>query len=314
MDRILVTGGAGFIGRNLVRKLISSGASDIIVFDNESMGDSNTVAFNGVSFVHGDVRQREQLRASMKGVGSVIHLAADTRVMDSIENPDFNFEVNVAGTFNVLLEAKSAGIGSIIYASTGGAILGEATPPIHENIPASPLAPYGASKLAGEGYLSAFSGAYGMRAKSLRFSNVYGPGSLHKGSVVAHFFKKIIAGQSLEVFGDGHQQRDFLFIDDLTDGVMQALTSSAEGVFQLGSGIPISVNQLIAEIRSVVGPEYPFEVEFKDARAGEVLRTWCNIDKAKEVFGFSASTKLNVGLEKTWSWFLEHHSKLSKDQ
>ncbi len=166
-----------------------------------------------------------------------------------------------------------------------------------------PLSPYGASKLANEGYMSAFAGAYGMRTVSLRFSNVYGPGSFHKGSVVAHFFKRILNGEMLEVYGDGTQQRDFLFIDDLTNGAINALKSEVNGVFQLGSGQPTSINDLIDEIRTVVGPDFSFEVKYSAARTGEVHRTWCKVDKAKEQLGFTPDTTLNAGLAKTWAWF-----------
>ena len=189
MDRILITGGAGFIGRNLVTKMARTGDYEIVVFDNESSGDRRAVDLEGVTFIHGDIRNRNELRSSLKGITGVVNLAADTRVLDSIENPEVNFDVNVTGTFNLLVEAKEAGVRTIINASTGGAIIGEATPPVHEDMPAMPLSPYGASKLANEGYMSAFAGAYGMRTISLRFSNVYGSGSFHKGSVVGSFLQ-----------------------------------------------------------------------------------------------------------------------------
>ena len=304
VDRILITGGAGFIGRNLVSKMANAGDYEIVVFDNESSGDRRAVDLEGVTFIHGDIRNRDELRSSLYGISAIINLAADTRVMDSIKDPELNFDVNVAGTFNLLVEARGAGIKTVINASTGGAIIGDAPPPVHEEMPAMPLSPYGASKLANEGYMSAFAGAYGMRMVSLRFSNVYGSGSFHKGSVVAHFFKRILNGEFLEVFGDGSQQRDFLYIDDLTNGAIAALNSEANGIFQLGSGQPTSINDLIDEIRTVVGPDFSFEVKYNDARAGEVHRSWCKIDKANRELGFTPCTPLRNGLAKTWSWFL----------
>ena len=275
------------------------------MLDNESTGNRSAVDFERVTFVHGDIRDRSDLRACLKGVSSVVNLAADTTVIESVEDPEFNFDVNVVGTFYLLAEAKALGIEKIVHASTGGAIIGSATPPVHENMAASPMSPYGASKLANEGYMSAFAGAYGMHTVSLRFSNVYGPGSFHKGSVVAQFYKQILRGETLNVYGDGTQQRDFLFIEDLTDGIARALNSSVTGVFQLGSGYPTSINQLIDDMRIVVGSDHPFGVQYCEQRAGEVHQTWCNIDKARHELGFSPDTSLQDGLTKTWSWFVE---------
>lgn len=129
VDRILITGGAGFIGRNLVSKMANAGDYEIVVFDNESSGDRRAVDLEGVTFIHGDIRNRDELRSSLYGISAIINLAADTRVMDSIKDPELNFDVNVAGTFNLLVEARGAGIKTVINASTGGAIIGDAPPP-----------------------------------------------------------------------------------------------------------------------------------------------------------------------------------------
>lgn len=306
MTKILVTGGAGFIGRNLVRVLAGQDDVEIAVFDNESSGDRTAVNFRGVSFVHGDIRNREQVRNAIRDVSIVVNLAAHTNVIQSIEDPSENFDVNVIGTFNLLEEARKANVKTMISASTGGAIIGDATPPMHEDMCARPKSPYGASKLSNEGYMSAYAEPYGMRTVSLRFSNVYGPGSLHKGSVVAHFFKKVLKGETLEVFGDGSQQRDFVYIDDLTNGIIQALGSTEAGVFQFGSGYPTSINQLIEALRLVVGQEYPFDVRYLEARSGEVYLTWSSIQKAEEKLGYTAKTGLHDGLKQTWEWFLSN--------
>lgn len=301
---ILITGGCGFVGTNLVSRLEGMGGRRIRVFDNERLGKREHLGadFEG-EFIKGDIRDREAVDKALDGMDAVVHLAADTRVMDSIEDPAFNFEVNVLGTMNILEGMRAKGVKRLVNASTGGAIIGEADPPVHEGMPANPLSPYGASKLAVEGYCSAYAASYGLEIASLRFSNLYGPRSFHKGSVVAAFFKRILKGEPLTVYGDGSQIRDFVFVGDVCDGIVRAIDGGASGVFQLGSGEPLSVSQLIEEIRAVVAPT-PMQVDYEDFRAGEVLATWCDINKAKRALGYYQSpTDLRSGLEETWAWF-----------
>lgn len=301
MKRVLITGGAGFIGVHLADHLIRSGEYAVTVIDNESLGDRANLD-PAVRFIAGDLRSKDDLRFALEDQDAVVHLAADTRVIDSIENPAHNFENNVVGTFNLLEKCRELGVNRIVAASTGGAIVGDVPPPVHERMAAQPTSPYGASKLMLEGYLSAYSGAYGMKACALRFSNIYGPRSFHKGSVVAHFFKQILAGEPLVVYGDGLQARDFLYVGDLVEGIRVAIDGDAVGAFQLGSGQPTTVNQLLELMRRATGRE--LEVKYVDFRAGEVLRTWCEIDKAREGFGFNPTTPLDEGIRKTWEWFL----------
>lgn len=302
MKQVLITGGAGFIGVHLADHLLRSGDYGVTVLDNESLGDRDNLDLDRVRFVGGDLRSREDLRAALEGKDAVVHLAADTRVMDSIENPAHNFENNVIGTFNLLEECRAQGVDRIVAASTGGAIVGDVPPPVHERMAAQPTSPYGASKLMLEGYLSAYSGAYGMRGCALRFSNIYGPRSFHKGSVVAHFFKRILAGEPLVVYGDGSQARDFLYVGDLVEGIRVAIDSDAVGAFQLGSGKPTTVNELLELMRSATGRD--LDIQYADFRAGEVLQTWCEIDKARDGFGFDPRTSLDEGIRRTWEWFL----------
>jgi UDP-glucose 4-epimerase len=167
-----------------------------------------------------------------------------------------------------------------------------------------PAAPYGASKLAAEGYGYAFAGSYGMQVTALRFSNVYGPRSYRKGSAVAHFFKQILDGRPITVYGDGSQVRDFVFVGDLCQGILQAIDAGVSGVFQLGSGQPTTINQLLTEMKAVVGAGRWPEVRYDDWRAGEVRRTWCDISKSANAFGFKPGTPLASGLATTWQWFL----------
>lgn len=300
--KVLVTGGCGFVGTNLAHFLIPAG-HDVRVLDDESMGKRSSLGDLPVEFIKGSITDAEVVARSLEGVDAVVHLAADTRVMDSIENPAKNFESNVIGSFIVLQEMRKAGVKRIVAASTGGAILGEVPCPVHEEIMPRPLSPYGASKLAMEGYLSAFAGAYGFKCASLRFSNVYGPRSFHKGSVVALFFRQIMNGEELTVYGDGEQIRDYVYAIDLVQGIVAALEAEVTGVFQLGTGVPTSLNQLLTEMRKVVGSKHNFGVRYVDAREGEIVNTYCDVSKAADAFGYSTPTRLDQGLSETWNWF-----------
>jgi UDP-glucose 4-epimerase len=222
-------------------------------------------------------------------------------VIDSVENPRPSFEINVAGTFQLLELARRAKVGRIINASTGGALLGKVTPPITETMAPRPLSPYGASKLAAEGYCSSFASAYNLPCVTLRFSNIYGPRSGHKKSVVAAFIKNVIGRKPLTVFGDGTQKRDFLYVGDLVRGIELALRRAPTGTYQLGAGKPTSLQQLIAALRMTSG--HDFEIRYATARSCEVHTTWCDISKAAREFGYSAPTDLEKGLRQTWQWF-----------
>ncbi|MFZ2089991.1 MAG: NAD-dependent epimerase/dehydratase family protein, partial [Desulfobaccales bacterium] len=202
----LIAGGAGFIGSNLIRALLWSGIT-IRVLDDLSSGRAQDVANLPVKLVVGDIRDRQVVDEVMAGVQIVVCLAARTGVVPSVMDPSGDMSVNVGGTLNLLEAAVRHRVDRFIFASTGGAIVGEADPPVHEDMPPSPLSPYGAGKLAGEGYCSAFWGSYGLKTVPLRFSNIYGPFSYHKGSVIAQFFRQIMAQEELTIFGDGEQTR-----------------------------------------------------------------------------------------------------------
>lgn len=307
--KLLITGGCGFVGTNLIAHLNRVGGYDITVFDNESLGERGFLAGLDVDFVHGDLRDFAALCRAVAGREAVVHLAADTRVMPSIEKPRFNFDVNVHGSLNLLEAMRETGVRQLVNASTGGAIIGDAEPPVHENMVPRPLSPYGASKLAVEGYASAYGACYGINTVSLRFSNVYGPRSFHKGSVVAHFFKQILAGKELVVYGDGNQSRDFVYVEDLSEGIRQSLSVNATEVIQLGVGAPTTVNELIDAIRKVVGSERAVSVRYEPFRAGEIVKTYCDIAKARRVLGYDPKISLKVGLQRTWAWFKHNASR-----
>lgn len=301
MNRLGVTGGLGFIGTSLVPKLRDTFGAEIRILDNLSNPSGGLALGEGIELVEGDIRDAELVRKFVADCDAVVHLAAHTRVIDSIDDPALNFATNVVGTFNVLEAMREQGVESFVNASTGGAILGEVPPPINEEIAAKPTAPYGASKLSAEGYCWAYAQSYGLKAVSLRFSNIYGPNSKRKSSVVAAFIKSIRDTHGVTVYGDGEQTRDYLFVEDLTDGITKAIKAKVSGVYQLGFGAPTSVNTLIETLRTAIGTD--FKVTFEPARAGEILHTHCDISKARGDIGYNPTVPLSVGVRQTWAWF-----------
>jgi len=309
--RVLVTGGAGFIGTNLVRYLAERNDFQVIVLDDLSVVPSARRLPPGIDFRRGDFTDARTLADALDGIDVIVHLAALSGVMDSVVDPAPSFAINVAGSFHLLEAARRAGVGNIIVASTGGALLGEVTPPISEAMAPSPLSPYGATKLAMEGYCSAFAGAYGLACAALRFSNIYGPYSAHKKSVVAAFIKKALSGEKLVVYGDGTQRRDYLFVGDLVRGIEAAIRQRVTGTYQLGSGRGTSLLELMAALEEVSG--HRLSVDYQPARRGEVHSTWCDISKAGREFGYVAPTPLAEGLRPTWNWFAETQAEWVND-
>jgi UDP-glucose 4-epimerase len=171
------------------------------------------------------------------------------------------------------------------------------------------MSPYGASKLAVEGYCSAYSASYGMNCVSLRFSNVYGPRSFHKGSVVAQFIKQILKGEALTIYGDGSQTRDYVHTRDLADGIIAALTADVSGPVQLGTGIPTSLNELVEVLAKV--SRRNFEVLYEPFRSGEVVNTYCEISRARNTIGYNPLTTVEQGIGETWQWFVDNRERLS---
>jgi UDP-glucose 4-epimerase len=305
MRSYLVTGGCGFIGVNLIRRLAVQ-ASSIRVLDNLSLGKREDIAPLDVELQMGDIRDPEAVAKACKGIDVVVHLAGHTRVLESLSRPALNFEINVNGTFNVLEACRNTGAQKMIFASTGGAILGEQEQPVHERMAPRPLSPYGASKLAGEAYCSAFFGSYGLNTVALRFSNVYGPYSYHKGSVVAAFFRNLRQNEPIVIYGDGEQTRDFVYVGDLVEAILLADQTNTPGeVFQIASGRETSLRTLVETMQTAL-PELTFRIRYEPARAGEVLRNYANIEKARRLLRFDPKTKLDKGLRSTWDWFVTH--------
>lgn len=327
--RWLVTGGYGFMGGNVVRALQGSGlAEEITLYDNASVGqlsDLDWVTGGGAKAAGGRTAPRIQtvtanildaraLDEAMAGMDVVIHLAANTGVPVSVANPVLDFESNARGTFACLEAARRHRVGRFVFASSSAPI-GEAEPPIHEEMPCHPISPYGASKLAGEGYCSAYHAAFGLDTVALRFSNAYGPASHRKGSVVAHFIKRILAAQPLEVFGDGHQIRDFIYVDDIAQALLKAATVPGVGgeVFQVATNVQTSVNDLIAVLQSVCRAEglAATEVRYQGRRVGDIVRTYSDISKARERLAWEPAYRIEEGLRETVRWFVANRDKLA---
>ena len=232
--RWLISGGCGFIGSRLVRSLLGEGGHDIRIVDDLSVGSVEALprATNvtriapadvsrppdGLELVVADIVDMEAMKTACTGVDTIVHLAANTGVGPSVEDPVTDCRTNVLGTLALLEGARAARSGRFVFASSGAPI-GEVEPPIHEELAPHPVSPYGASKLAGEGYCSAYARCFGIDTVALRFGNVYGPGSGHKSSVVAKFISRALAGETLEIYGDGLQTRDFIYLDDLIEAV-----------------------------------------------------------------------------------------------
>jgi UDP-glucose 4-epimerase len=302
MTTCLITGGCGFIGVNLVAQVLRRGHR-VRVLDNLSTGIREDLDAR-VELQIGDIRDCSAVSKACQSVDTVVHLAAHTRVVESISDPDLNFAINATGTLNVLKACRDAGVRKVIFASTGGAILGEQEPPVHEAMVPRPISPYGASKLAGEGYCSAFFGSFGLNTVALRFSNVYGPWSYHKGSVVAQFIRRLMRNEPIVIYGDGQQTRDFLYVADLVDAILLADEIETPGeVFQVASGRETSVLALVEAMKRVL-PDREFQVRFEAPRAGEIFRNYASIEKARRMLGYDPKTNLEDGLRATLQWFV----------
>ena len=319
----LITGGCGFIGTSLVSHLLKETPKiNIRVMDNLSVGTKEDLAevcdftqvdpssllshvSHKVELVVGDIRNYDICLRCCEGIDVIVHLAASTGVALSVENPRADMEANVIGTLNMLEAARVNRVDKFIFASSGAPV-GEVEPPITEDKPPRPVSPYGASKLAGEGYCSAYFRTFGLKTVSLRFGNVYGPRSKHKSSVVARFFKQALNGRTLEVYGDGKQTRDFIFIDDLMQAIMLSAEKETGGeIFQIATYKETTVNEIAESVRSIVEEETGKKVKIVhgDWRPGDVRRNYSDISKAKRMLGYEPAYDLGSGLKITFQYF-----------
>ncbi len=305
--KTLVTGGAGFIGSNLVDALLARG-DEVTVIDDLSTGRRENLEgalASGAELAEADIRDRETL-ATLIGEAqpeAIFHLAAQIDVRKSIADPAFDASINVGGTANVLEGARGAGTRRIVFSSTGGAIYGEGEGqqlPLAEDAPLAPEAPYGQSKFAGEGYLSLYERLYGLSSASLRLGNVYGPRQdpLGEAGVIAIFCGRLRAGEQPTVFGDGKQTRDYIYVGDVVAAMLAAAGSEATGPINIGTGIETDVLELARQLGDLGGTE-SFEPEMAPARTGEVQRISIDPGRAERELGWKAGTGLAEGLRLT---------------
>ena len=305
--RSLVTGGAGFIGSHLVDALVARG-DDVTVLDDLSSGREQNLAGAveaGAQLVRGDVRDGSSLTAlvSMARPEAIFHLAAQVDVRVSLSDPSFDARTNVEGTINVLEAARAAGVGRVVFSSTGGAIYGETDIlPTPETVEPLPMAAYGQSKYCAERYLGLYERLYGLSTMALRFGNVYGPRQDPHGEagVIAIFCGRLVAGERPRIYGDGTQTRDYIYVADLVQALLSAGASSAGGVANIGTEIETSVLEILDVLRGLHGPGAP-EAEFAPGRTGEIDRSCLAATRARDVLGWQASTPIADGLRSTYA-------------
>jgi UDP-glucose 4-epimerase len=291
-ERILVTGGAGFVGRRLVRALRDRGAA-VTVVDRSPFPDGD------VTSVVGELADPATLRAAIgDGVAGIFHLAAATSVLRSVEDPAGVYESNVATTAALLELARTRGIERFLLASTNAVVgdVGAAT--ISEDSPMRPLTPYGATKAACEMLLSGYAGSYGMAACALRLTNVYGPGMSHKDSFVPRLMRAARSGASVQVYGDGTQRRDLVHVDDVVQGFLLAFRLRRTGSLIIGSGRSVTVLELLEHARRVTGQ--PLPAEHVPAKAGEMPAVVVDIGRARAL-GYVPAVALEHGLKTVWA-------------
>lgn len=297
---VVVTGGCGFIGRAVVAAFRERGARVTIV-DREPV----TVQDEGIIAIQGDLAEPEiRERAIVPGVDGIVHLAAITSVLKSVEMPAKTFSENIAHTHELLELARIHGVPRFVLASTNAVVGDVGTSTITEDLALAPLTPYGATKAGCEMLMSGYAGAYGMTTTALRFTNVYGPGMSHKDSFVPRLMRAALTDGGVKVYGDGQQRRDLVFLDDIVSGILGAWDSGHVGRAIVGAGKSYSVMDLIETVREVTG--CPIPVEHVPAPGGEMPAVVVDISKSAETIGYTPQFDLKAGLAATWQYFRDN--------
>src|SRR3954447_24246796 len=315
--RALVTGGAGFIGSNLVDALLDRG-DEVTVVDDLSTGrieNLDTARRRGIAFHEADITEAERLVKLFAGARPdiVFHLAAQIDVRKSIEDPAWDAGINVGGTINVLDAGRRAGVARFVTTSTGGAIYGEVeTIPTPESVGPRPMAAYGTSKLCAETYCGWYERLYGLSAVTLRYGNVYGPRQdpLGEAGVIAIFCGRLIGGERPVIYGDGRQTRDYTYVADVVGANLAAAEHpEAHGVYNVGTGSESSVLEVLGALRRAAGlGDEDLEPEFAPARLGELQRSALDVGRARAELGFTARTDLADGMRRTLEWARAAHA------
>jgi nucleoside-diphosphate-sugar epimerase len=302
MTRVLVTGGAGFIGSNLVRGLLEQG-DEVRVLDNFSTGNRANLDGLDVDIVEGELRSYERVHNAVRGRELVYHLGALGSVPRSVQDPLTSSAVNVEGTLNVLLAARDEGVRRVVYSSSSSVYGNSGELPRTEAMPTDPISPYGVAKLAAERYCVSFSRVYhGFETVVLRYFNVFGPRQSpfsQYAAVVPLFVTAIREGRPVTIFGDGEQSRDFTFVGNVVDATIRAgeATGASGQIFNVAAGSPGSVNLLADTIGRILG--LPVEKEYRDPRPGDVRHSWAEVSLAERVLGYRPTVDLEDGLRRT---------------
>lgn len=301
--KVLVTGGAGFIGSNLVKHLLRQGNS-VTVLDSLLSGHrSNLDPFPNVRFIEGDVRDKIKVKDAIQGAEVVFHLAASVGNKRSIDLPFDDAEINVMGTLNILEEARKAGVRKIVTSSSAG-IFGELkTMPIKEDHPVEPDSPYGCSKLYEEKICLSYAKLYDIEAVCLRYFNVYGPNQRFDayGNVIPIFVFRMLRNEPLLIYGDGEQTRDFVHVEDIVQANIKAATAKGiSGAFNIGSGTNVTINRLVEMITS--GYRNNITIEHGPERPGDVRHSLADISLAHQKINYTPTVELEIGIEKYVNW------------
>jgi len=311
--KYLVTGGAGFIGSNVVDELVKRG-QHVVVLDNLSSGKEENLAGvrDKVELNTGSITDLATVQAASRGADYVIHLAARTSVPRSVEDPLDTNRNNIDGTLNVLVAARDAKVKRVVFAASSAAYGETPTLPKKESMPAEPISPYGLTKYVGEQYAQVFGRVYGLENASIRYFNVFGPRqdptSQYSG-VLSRFMLAAIEGHPLVIYGDGEQSRDFTYVANIVDETLRACDASgASGkVFNGGTGQRISLNGVVKLLGRVTGRK--MEVKYQPARAGDILHSQADVTLAKKVLGYEPSVGFEEGLKRTWEWYSAAYGK-----
>ena len=302
MAKALVTGGAGFIGSNLVRALLERG-DDVRVLDNFSTGNRANLEGLDVEIVEGELRSYERVHNAVRGTETVYHLGALGSVPRSVQDPLTSSAVNVEGTLNVLLAARDEGVRRVVFSSSSSVYGAQAGLPVSESLPADPISPYGVAKLAAERYCVSFSRVYeSFQTVVLRYFNVFGPRQSpfsQYAAMVPLFITAITSGEPVTVYGDGEQSRDFTYVANVVDATVRAAhAEDANGrIFNVAAGSPASVNDVADAISRIVG--MPVEKSFAPPRPGDIRDSWADVSAARDVLGYVPSVELEDGLRRT---------------
>jgi UDP-glucose 4-epimerase len=300
--KVVVTGGAGFIGSNLAEEL--SKKHQVIVLDDLSTGREINLEGLDVEFIKGSITDLSLLNRVFSGVDYVFHEAALPSVQRSVENPVATNEVNIGGTLNVLMAARDQGVKKIMFASSSSVYGDTPTLPKHESMTPAPMSPYAVTKLTGEHYFKVFSSLYGLKMTCLRYFNVFGPRQDPKSqyaAVIPNFITKILNHESPLIHGDGEQTRDFTFIRDVVHANILAMESSSEGIFNIACDRRVSLNVLADQIMEIIGERR--EPIYDAPRSGDVRDSLADYALAKEHLNYEPGFTLLQGLEETIQWF-----------